>query len=80
MASSAFNFGSYRYLHQQRIPITGGGFDGPEWGQQPNTNMFAYSATAVDPHLPQYDEPANLMEQLGVSAWRRSPTASHRHL
>ncbi len=67
VGSSAFNFGSYRYLNQQGVPVTGGGFDGPEWGQQPNTNMFAYGSTSTDPHLPQYDQPAKLMKQLGVT-------------
>ena len=37
---SAFTFGGYKYLQQQGIPVTGGGFDGPEWGVLPNTNMF----------------------------------------
>jgi branched-chain amino acid transport system substrate-binding protein len=38
---SSFLFGSYKLTQEQGIPITGGGFDGPEWGQQPNTNMFS---------------------------------------
>ncbi|HUZ10011.1 MAG TPA: ABC transporter substrate-binding protein [Acidimicrobiales bacterium] len=37
---SAFTFGGYKYLQQQGIPVTGGGFDGPEWNAQPNVNMF----------------------------------------
>jgi branched-chain amino acid transport system substrate-binding protein len=39
---SAFTFGSYRITRQAGVPVTGGAFDGPEWGQRPNTNMFAY--------------------------------------
>jgi hypothetical protein len=31
------------------VPVTGDGFDGPEWGQQPNTNMFS-----LDPVNPGY--------------------------
>ena len=41
---SPYQFGGYRYLQQQGIPVTGSGFDGPEWHQQPNTNMFSWSA------------------------------------
>ena len=37
---SAFTFGGYKYLQQQGVPVTGGGFDGPEWNAQPNVNMF----------------------------------------
>src|SRR5215471_9918123 len=36
-----YAFGGYRYLQQKGIPVTGGSFDGPEWGKQPNTNMFS---------------------------------------
>ena len=46
---SAFAFGSIRYLQQQGIPVTGGAFDGPEWGQQPYTNMFTYTLPAESP-------------------------------
>ena len=37
---SSFTFGGYRYLQQHGIPVVGNAQDGPEWGQQPNTNMF----------------------------------------
>ncbi len=36
---SAFTYGAARYLSQQGIPVTGGGFDGTEWTQY--SNMFA---------------------------------------
>jgi branched-chain amino acid transport system substrate-binding protein len=39
---SAFTFGGYRATQQAGVPVIGGGYDGPEWGKQPNTNMFAY--------------------------------------
>jgi branched-chain amino acid transport system substrate-binding protein len=41
---SPYQFGGYRYLQQQGIPVTGSGFDGPEWHTLPNTNMFSWSA------------------------------------
>jgi len=36
----------------QGVPVTGGFFDGPEWGTQPYTNMFASDAGSVDPKYP----------------------------
>lgn len=47
-----FMFAAYRYLHQQGIPVTGAAIDGPEWGEQPNTNMFASDLGSVDPSNP----------------------------
>src|ERR1019366_8745490 len=34
-------FGSSRYLNQLGVPVVGASVDGPEWGEQPNTNMFS---------------------------------------
>ncbi len=64
---SAFVFGAYTYLQKQGIPVTGGGYDGPEWGIQPNTNMFSTSGP-LDPKDPQYTQPATLMKQMGVTS------------
>jgi branched-chain amino acid transport system substrate-binding protein len=36
---SAFTYGAARYLNQQGVPVTGGGFDGTEWPMY--SNMFA---------------------------------------
>jgi branched-chain amino acid transport system substrate-binding protein len=38
--------------NQQGVPVTGGFFDGPEWGTQPYTNMFASDVGSVDPAYP----------------------------
>lgn len=38
--------GGYRYLQQHGIPVTGGGYDGPEWGNKPNSNMFDFNPPA----------------------------------
>jgi branched-chain amino acid transport system substrate-binding protein len=46
---SAFTFGGYKYLQAQGVPVTGAAFDGPEWGVQPNTNMFSYAALVDTP-------------------------------
>ena len=65
----------YRYLQQHGIPVAGNAQDGPEWGQQPNTNMFSFFG--------DFDskEPANTLDgvffkSLGVTnGWPASPTA-----
>jgi branched-chain amino acid transport system substrate-binding protein len=41
IAESAFVAGGYRPYQKAGIPVTGGGYDGPEWETPPNTNMFA---------------------------------------
>ncbi|HLG66833.1 MAG TPA: ABC transporter substrate-binding protein [Acidimicrobiales bacterium] len=62
---SPYGFGSYRYLQQQGVPVTGSAFDGPEWGQQPNTNMFSIGG-GVDPHNPANTETGVFFKSLGV--------------
>jgi branched-chain amino acid transport system substrate-binding protein len=47
-----FFFAAYKVAQQKGIPVTGGSFDGPEWGQQPNTNMFASDVGSLDTHYP----------------------------
>ena len=49
---SPFFFAAYRIPQQDGIPVTGGFFDGPEWGTQPNTNMFAADVGSVNPKYP----------------------------
>jgi branched-chain amino acid transport system substrate-binding protein len=39
---SPYAYGGYRVAQAAGVPVTGGGFDGPEWGTKPNTNMFSY--------------------------------------
>lgn len=49
---SALTFGGYKVLQKAGVPVTGGGYDGPEWGQLPNTNMFSIDGS-FDPQDPQ---------------------------
>jgi Periplasmic binding protein len=37
-----YAFGGAPAAQKAGVPVVGGGFDGPEWGQKPNTNMFSY--------------------------------------
>jgi len=48
---SATVFGGYKVFQKAGIPVVGGAFDGPEWGQQPNTNMFSIDGP-LDPGDP----------------------------
>lgn len=54
MEDSAVAFGGYKVLQQAGVPVTGSGVDGPEWFEQPNTNMFSISGP-MDPKDPQTD-------------------------
>ena len=80
-----YAFGGYKYLQQQGIPVTGGAFDGPEWGMQPNTNMFAYTG-GVDPHYPANTRPGAVLQiarrdqggRLWPTAYRRRRSPASR--
>jgi ABC-type branched-subunit amino acid transport system substrate-binding protein len=52
VAASPLFFEGAKYPQQAGIPVTGGSFDGPEWGEQPYTNMFASDTGSVDPKYP----------------------------
>jgi branched-chain amino acid transport system substrate-binding protein len=58
------------YLNQNGIPVTGIAIDGPEWGQQPNTNMFTplpVTFTPFDGHFYTYDGLPQYLKSLGVT-------------
>jgi branched-chain amino acid transport system substrate-binding protein len=63
---SPFTFESTRIMQQAGIPVVGSGTDGPEWGEQPNTNMFSLESTFWDPKNPQYAIPEGIWN--GVTA------------
>ena len=63
---SPFVFGGAKTMQQAGVPVTGGAFDGPEWGTQPYTNMFSYT-DPQDPKAPQYTTLPTFMKQNGVS-------------
>jgi branched-chain amino acid transport system substrate-binding protein len=41
--NSPFAFGAAHYLAAQKIPVVGGGYDGPEWTEPGYSNMFSTS-------------------------------------
>ena len=62
--SAAFS-GAEPYLLQQGIPAIGGGFDGPEWGDAKNTNLFA--STGVTDYTPVNAAVGKFMKAHGVT-------------
>jgi ABC-type branched-subunit amino acid transport system substrate-binding protein len=70
-----------KYPEQAGIPVTGTYDDGPEWGEQPYTNMFAADNGSVDPKYPVNTLIANFMRQhggtvLGSYGYSISPSSS----
>ncbi len=68
ISDSSFFFGAYRAAQQAGVPVIGSGFDGPEWGVQPNTNMFSFSGgmDPSHPELPAAIGASQLAKYLGV--------------
>jgi branched-chain amino acid transport system substrate-binding protein len=52
--SSSF-YGAAPYTQQSGIPVTGVGLDGPEWCEQPNTNLFSTTGDCA-PNGPAYGD------------------------
>jgi len=52
VSNSVLMFLAAKYPQQAGIPVTGSYTDGPEWGTQPYTNMFASDEGSVDPKYP----------------------------
>ncbi len=52
VSDSPLFFLADKYPQEQGVPVTGGFFDGPEWGTQPFTNMFAADVGSLDPKYP----------------------------
>ena len=54
-----------KYPQQQGVPVTGSYTDGPEWGQQPYTNMFASDLGSLDPSYPVNTLEGTILRQFG---------------
>jgi ABC-type branched-subunit amino acid transport system substrate-binding protein len=52
VAVSAVFFSGAKFANQAHLPVTGASSDGPEWGTQPYTNMFASDTGSIDPKYP----------------------------
>jgi branched-chain amino acid transport system substrate-binding protein len=65
-----YGYATYRYLHQVGEPVIGAAIDGPEWAEQPNSNMFTVSAPIDGPIngvLYTYTAEANFLKDIGVT-------------
>lgn len=65
---SSFTYGAATYLNKNKVPVTGAAIDGPEWGQQPNSNMFSVSGTTTTPingKIYGYNESEEFLKQEG---------------
>lgn len=65
ISMSTLLFSATKYLRKENVPVTGTGFDGPEWGQQPNTNMF--SLDPIDPAYPPTTIWGEFFKSIGVT-------------
>jgi branched-chain amino acid transport system substrate-binding protein len=81
VSQSPLFFLAAKYPQQAGIPVTGSYSDGPEWGQQPYTNMFAADAGSVDPKYPVNTQAGNFLKSrggtvLGSYGYGISPSSS----
>jgi branched-chain amino acid transport system substrate-binding protein len=81
VAVSPVFFVAAKFPQQAGIPVTGSFSDGPEWGEQPYTNMFAADNGSVDPKYPANTLTATFMRQhggtvLGAYAYGISPSST----
>jgi ABC-type branched-subunit amino acid transport system substrate-binding protein len=81
VSNSPLFFLAAKYPEQQGIPVTGSYDDGPEWGTQPYTNMFASDAGSVDPKYPVSSLYGKFLKSkdatvLGTFGYSISPTST----
>jgi branched-chain amino acid transport system substrate-binding protein len=81
VSQSPLFFLAAKYPQQQGVPVTGSYSDGPEWGQQPYTNMFAADVGSLNPKYPVTTLAGNFLKQrgatvLGTYGYGISPSSS----
>jgi branched-chain amino acid transport system substrate-binding protein len=67
VSQSPLFFLAAKYPEQQGVPVTGSYDDGPEWGEQPYTNMFASDEGSVDPKYPVNTEEGEFLKSHGAT-------------
>ena len=65
VSESALFFAAAKYPEQAGVPVTGFYGDGPEWGEQPYTNMFAADEGSVDPKYPVNTLQGTILKKYG---------------
>jgi ABC-type branched-subunit amino acid transport system substrate-binding protein len=81
VAVSALFFEGAKYANQAGLPVTGSSSDGPEWGTQPYTNMFASDTGSLDPKYPVNTQLGNFLvahggKVIGAYGYGISPSSS----
>ena len=81
VSQSPLFFLAAKYPKQAGVPVTGTYDDGPEWGTQPYTNMFASDDGSVDPKYPVNTQIGDFLKQhggtvLGAYGYGISPSSS----
>ena len=67
VSESPVFFLAAKYAQQAGVPVTGDDSDGPEWGEQPYTNMFASVYGSLDPSYPVNTMYGKVIKQFGGS-------------
>ena len=80
VAESPLFFLGAKIPQQQGVPVTGGSVDGPEWGEQPYTNMFAADTGSVDPTQPASTLPGKFMKEHGGTILGAYALSGRRHV
>jgi hypothetical protein len=65
VSQSPLFFLAAKYPQQAGVPVTGTYDDGPEWGTQPYTNMFASDERFGGPEVPGQHRAGQLPQELG---------------
>jgi len=81
VSQSPLMFLAAKYPQEAGVPVTGTYDDGPEWGEQPYTNMFAADNGSVDPAYPVNTQIGDFLKQegatvLGSYGYSISPSSS----
>ena len=81
VSASALFFLAAKYPQAARVPVTGSYSDGPEWGEQPYTNMFASDLGSLNPKLPVNTLEGKILHMtggtvLGAYGYGISPSSS----
>jgi branched-chain amino acid transport system substrate-binding protein len=81
VSQSPLFFLAAKYPQELGIPVTGSYSDGPEWGEQPYTNMFASDVGSLNPKYPVTTLAGNFLKEhgatvLGTYGYSISPSSS----
>ena len=81
VSQSPLFFLAAKYPQQAGVPVTGSYDDGPEWGTQPYTNMFASDNGSVNPSYPVNTQIGDFLKAhggtvLGAYGYSISPSSS----